>query len=175
MYSGGNRHPYWECLKRRWIIHFAIGTFPRKTSEEEFIANRTLSMQKIKEILRLKWKQGCINRQIVKSGNISRSKVTEYFRHAQGACLTVSWSSIGWCSPWELVISCTTHISLNYNTATSFMKKSLPKLQIPAMLLSILNFYNCWISSSYPKRETRWEKSLSWQDIATWATYLSAF
>jgi transposase len=53
------------------------------------MANRRLSMRKIKEILRLKWKQGCSNKQIAKSCNISRSTVRGYLRRAQGAGL--SW------------------------------------------------------------------------------------
>ena len=53
------------------------------------MANRRLSMRKIKEILRLKWKQGCSNKQIAESCNISRSTVRSYLTRAQGAGL--SW------------------------------------------------------------------------------------
>jgi transposase len=53
------------------------------------MANRRLSMRKIKEVLRLKWKHGCSNRQIAESCNISRSTVRGYLRRAEAADL--SW------------------------------------------------------------------------------------
>jgi transposase len=53
------------------------------------MANRRLSMRKIKEVLRLKWKHGCLNRQVAKSCNISRSTVRDYLRRAEAAGL--SW------------------------------------------------------------------------------------
>ena len=46
-------------------------------------------MRKIKEILRLKWKNGCSIRQIAKSCNIARSTATEYLLSAEKAGL--SW------------------------------------------------------------------------------------
>lgn len=53
------------------------------------MANRRLSMRKIKEVLRLKWKHGCSNKQVAKSCNISRSTVRDYIKRAQIAGL--SW------------------------------------------------------------------------------------
>ena len=53
------------------------------------MANRRLSMRKIKEVLKLKWKHGCSNSQIAKSCNISRSTVRGYLRRAEAAAL--SW------------------------------------------------------------------------------------
>jgi len=50
---------------------------------------KRLSMRKIKEILRLKWKQGMSNRSIAKSCSISRSTVAEYIARAKKAGL--SW------------------------------------------------------------------------------------
>ena len=49
------------------------------------------------------------------------------------------------------------------------------RLEIFAILVSILSLYNCWISGSHPKLETRWERNLSWQVIATGATYFFTF
>lgn len=46
-------------------------------------------MRKIKEVLRLKWKHGCSNRQVARSCNISRSTVRDYVRRAETAGL--SW------------------------------------------------------------------------------------
>jgi transposase len=60
-----------------------------ETNEEVEMANRRLSMRKIKEVLRLKWKHGCSNKQIANSCNISRSTVRDYVRRAQAAGL--SW------------------------------------------------------------------------------------
>jgi len=53
------------------------------------MAGRRLSMRKIKEVLRLKWQNGCRNKQIATSCNIARSTVREYLRRAQEAGL--SW------------------------------------------------------------------------------------
>jgi transposase len=53
------------------------------------MANRRLSMRKIKEVLRLKQEQGCSNRQIAKSCNIARSTVRDYLSRAKAAGL--SW------------------------------------------------------------------------------------
>jgi transposase len=57
--------------------------------KEVYMANRRLSMRKIKEVLRLKWEHSFSNKQIAKSCNISRSTVRDYVRRAQGAGL--SW------------------------------------------------------------------------------------
>ncbi|MFH1672831.1 MAG: IS21 family transposase [Pseudomonadota bacterium] len=53
------------------------------------MAGRRLSMRKIKEVLRLKWQNGCRNKQIATSCNTARSTVREYLRRAQEAGL--SW------------------------------------------------------------------------------------
>ena len=53
------------------------------------MAGRRLSMRKIKEVLRLKWENGCSNTQVSKSCNIARSTVREYLRRARDAGL--SW------------------------------------------------------------------------------------
>jgi transposase len=53
------------------------------------MANRRLSMRKIKEVLRLKWKHNCSNKQIAKSCNISRSTVRDYLRRYEASGL--SW------------------------------------------------------------------------------------
>lgn len=53
------------------------------------MANRRLSMRKIKEVLRLKWEHGCSNKQIAKSCNIARSTVRDYLRRAKTVGL--SW------------------------------------------------------------------------------------
>jgi transposase len=53
------------------------------------MANRRLSMRKIKEVLRLKQEHGCSNRQIAKSCNIARSTVRDYLSRAKAAGL--SW------------------------------------------------------------------------------------
>ncbi len=53
------------------------------------MANRRLSMRKIKEVLRLKWKYDHSNKQISKSCNISRSTVRDYIKRAESAGL--SW------------------------------------------------------------------------------------
>jgi transposase len=53
------------------------------------MAGRRLSMRKIKEVLRLKWGNGCSNKKIATSCNIARSTVREYLRRAQEAGL--SW------------------------------------------------------------------------------------
>jgi transposase len=53
------------------------------------MANRRLSMRKIKEVLKLKWIHGYSNKQIAKSCNISRSTVRDYVRRAEAADL--SW------------------------------------------------------------------------------------
>ena len=53
------------------------------------MAGRRLSMRKIKEVLRLKWENGCSNSQVAKSCNIARSTVREYLRRARDAGL--SW------------------------------------------------------------------------------------
>ena len=53
------------------------------------MANRRLSMRKIKEVLKLKWKHGCSNEQVAKSCNISRSTIRDYVRRAEAAGL--SW------------------------------------------------------------------------------------
>jgi transposase len=53
------------------------------------MANRRLSMRKIKEVLRLKQEQGCSNIQIAKSCNIARSTVRDYLSRAKAAGL--SW------------------------------------------------------------------------------------
>lgn len=47
------------------------------------MAARRLSMRKIKEVLRLKWQNGCSNKQIAQSCNIARSTVREYLKRAQ--------------------------------------------------------------------------------------------
>jgi len=52
------------------------------------MAGRRLSMRKIKEILRLKWQNGCSDAQIADSCKIARSTVREYLRRAQEAGLT---------------------------------------------------------------------------------------
>jgi len=52
------------------------------------MANRRLSMRKIKEVLKLKWKHGCSTKQVAKSCNISRSTVRDYVRRAEAAGLT---------------------------------------------------------------------------------------
>ena len=52
------------------------------------MAGRKLSMRKIKEILRLKWQNGCSDAQIAGSCKIARSTVREYLRRAQEAGLT---------------------------------------------------------------------------------------
>ena len=52
------------------------------------MAGRRLSMRKIKEILRLKWQNGCSDGQIAGSCKIARSTVREYLRRAQEAGLT---------------------------------------------------------------------------------------
>ena len=52
------------------------------------MAGRKLSMRKIKEILRLKWQNGCSDAQIADSCKIARSTVREYLRRAQEAGLT---------------------------------------------------------------------------------------
>lgn len=51
------------------------------------MAGRRLSMRKIKEILRLKWQNGCSDAQIAGSCKIARSTVREYLRRAQEAGL----------------------------------------------------------------------------------------
>ena len=51
------------------------------------MAGRRLSMRKIKEVLRLKWQNGCSNKQIAQSCNITRSTVREYLRRARDASL----------------------------------------------------------------------------------------
>ena len=53
------------------------------------MAGRRLSMRKIREVLRLKWQNGCRNKQIATSCDIARSTVREYLRRAQEAGL--SW------------------------------------------------------------------------------------
>ena len=53
------------------------------------MANRRLSMRKIKEVLRLKWKNDLSNRQIAKSCSISHSTVSDYLLRAELAGL--SW------------------------------------------------------------------------------------
>ncbi|MBM4324636.1 MAG: helix-turn-helix domain-containing protein [Deltaproteobacteria bacterium] len=53
------------------------------------MANRRLSIRKIKEVLRLHQKIGLSERQIAKSCDISRSTVKEYLHRAQRAGL--SW------------------------------------------------------------------------------------
>ena len=53
------------------------------------MANRRLSMRKIKEVLRLKWGQKLSNRQIAKSCSISHSTVSDYLLRAELAGL--SW------------------------------------------------------------------------------------
>ena len=53
------------------------------------MANRRLSMRKIKEVLKLKWKHGCSKKRIAMSCNISRSTVRDYLRRAKAAGL--SW------------------------------------------------------------------------------------
>lgn len=53
------------------------------------MAGRRVSMRKIKEVLRLKWRNGCSNSQVAKSCNIARSTVREYLRRARDAGL--SW------------------------------------------------------------------------------------
>ena len=45
-------------------------------------------MRKIKEVLRLKWEQGCSNKQIAKSCNIARSTVRDYLRRTKLAGLS---------------------------------------------------------------------------------------
>jgi len=52
------------------------------------MAGRRLSMRKIKEVLRLKWQNGCSDAQIARGCNIARSTVREYLRRAQEAGLT---------------------------------------------------------------------------------------
>ena len=52
------------------------------------MAARRLSMRKIKEVLRLKWQNGCSDAQIARGCNIARSTVREYLRRAQEAGLT---------------------------------------------------------------------------------------
>jgi transposase len=52
------------------------------------MANRRLSMRKIKEVLRLKWEHGCSNKQIARSCNIARSTVRDYLRRAELAGLS---------------------------------------------------------------------------------------
>jgi len=47
------------------------------------MANRRLSMRKIKEVLRLKWEKGFSARQIAKSCDIARSTVKDYLNRAQ--------------------------------------------------------------------------------------------
>ena len=53
------------------------------------MAGRRLSMRKIKEVLRLKWENGCSNSQVAKSCSIARSTVRGYLRRARDAGL--SW------------------------------------------------------------------------------------
>jgi hypothetical protein len=53
------------------------------------MAKRRLSMRKIQEVLRLKWKHNLTNRQIAKSCLISHSTVREYLDRARLAGL--SW------------------------------------------------------------------------------------
>ena len=52
------------------------------------MANRRLSMRKIKEVLRLKWENGLSARQIAESCDISRSTVKDYIAKAQDNGLT---------------------------------------------------------------------------------------
>jgi len=52
------------------------------------MANRRLSMRKIKEVLRLKWEKGFSARQIANSCDIARSTVTDYLDRAQLKGLT---------------------------------------------------------------------------------------
>ena len=52
------------------------------------MANRRLSMRKIKEVLRLHKEIGLSERQIAKSCGISRSTVKDYLKRAQRAELT---------------------------------------------------------------------------------------
>lgn len=47
------------------------------------MAARRLSMRKIKEVLRLKWQNGCSNKKVATSCNIARSTVREYLKRAQ--------------------------------------------------------------------------------------------
>ena len=51
------------------------------------MANRRLSMRKIKEVLRLKWGNGLSARQIAISCDIARSTVKDYLHRAQIAGL----------------------------------------------------------------------------------------
>ena len=53
------------------------------------MAAKTLSMRKIREVLRLKWAVGMSNRRIAESCGIGRPKVSEYLRRAESAGL--SW------------------------------------------------------------------------------------
>jgi len=53
------------------------------------MANRRLSMRKIKEVLRLKWENNLSNRQIAKSCSISHSTAKDYLHRAELAGL--SW------------------------------------------------------------------------------------
>ena len=49
------------------------------------MAKRTLTMRKIKEILRLKWKLDLIHRQVGRSLRTSHSTVREYVKRAERA------------------------------------------------------------------------------------------
>ena len=53
------------------------------------MAAKRLSMRKIREVLRLKWKQGLRNRKIARSCSIGHSTVAEYISRAEEAGL--SW------------------------------------------------------------------------------------
>ena len=52
------------------------------------MANRRLSMRKIKEVLRLKWEKGFSARQIAKSCDVARSTVKDYLDRAEQRGLT---------------------------------------------------------------------------------------
>ena len=57
------------------------------------MANRRLSVRKIKEILRLKLDCGISEREIARSCQVSRSTVADYLRRAAAARLTWSEAS----------------------------------------------------------------------------------
>jgi len=58
------------------------------------MANRRLSMRKIKEVLRLKWEHGCSNKQIARSCNIARSTVRDYLRRAELAGISSNYDGV---------------------------------------------------------------------------------
>ena len=60
-----------------------------KEIEEVSMPQKSLSMRKIEEILRLKYEQGLTHREIAKSCGVSTSTVSEYATHAKAAGL--SW------------------------------------------------------------------------------------